>query len=430
MTYNFQVLTQYEKFGETFRTKRGERAEDLFGSAVTARIHSSQSESALVQIFFWSQHSDGYTIPTLVMDEAGRLKFWGRFATNLYPSLVGCTSPANDIVWQTIREGLMELGIDLVQRFDKKPRYPMPAPALYSGSREAYFFEQIAASIDIEAIIADCRKNAGWEDSYDFDETVRGETCIGTVFDLMPSGKFFTAWASGNVTDVEESRDEDYRSALNDFADAHGLYCANGENDPCDLFFGRTFEGDSADPKDQAVWVKHYPIQGVVTMNKGRTYEEIMALDLPDEVRYVVPNDEELGLLTERMARYAAWMAGNATEVRGWDEDEECTVIWYSYPMDEMPADCVLTNDQRAQMEIFQFLSESPLDYTAYYDPEGSRKNIVTNWTGIPLGLVVNSEGSVITVAAYNGLTYKATIVSDPDSDLIEMEVIDDGADD
>jgi hypothetical protein len=63
-------------------------------------------------------------------------------------------------------------------------------------------------------------------------------TFIGTVFAIMPSGKYYTPWACSNVDMEEAARDEIFREELESVAEEHGGWIESGEGDPCDLFFG------------------------------------------------------------------------------------------------------------------------------------------------------------------------------------------------
>ena len=58
---------------------------------------------------------------------------------------------------------------------------------------------------------------------------------LGTVFGIMPSGKFYMPWTS-NQTRSDEVKDSCYWDALNAIAGEHGCWVENGEGDPCDLF--------------------------------------------------------------------------------------------------------------------------------------------------------------------------------------------------
>lgn len=61
---------------------------------------------------------------------------------------------------------------------------------------------------------------------------------IGTVFALTPSGKYYTAWACGNVSPSEVRQDEQWFACLAREAEAHGYWIERGE-DPCDIFVCR-----------------------------------------------------------------------------------------------------------------------------------------------------------------------------------------------
>jgi len=62
-----------------------------------------------------------------------------------------------------------------------------------------------------------------------------GIVFLGTVFSLLPSGKYYMPWSS-NITEAEAEADELFREALEAEAEAHGLLIMSGEGDPCDVF--------------------------------------------------------------------------------------------------------------------------------------------------------------------------------------------------
>jgi len=65
---------------------------------------------------------------------------------------------------------------------------------------------------------------------------------LGTVFNLMPSGKYHTPWASSNVTEEEVVKDMDWWDEMDRLASKHGLFITQGEGDPCDIFVGKFVE--------------------------------------------------------------------------------------------------------------------------------------------------------------------------------------------
>lgn len=60
---------------------------------------------------------------------------------------------------------------------------------------------------------------------------------IGTVFSMMPSGKYYMPFARSNVNAAEAVLDEAYREALEGVLEERGLFEMSGEGDPCDIFF-------------------------------------------------------------------------------------------------------------------------------------------------------------------------------------------------
>jgi len=72
------------------------------------------------------------------------------------------------------------------------------------------------------------------------EETVEGTTVrrlfIGSVFDLLPSGKVYTPYAHSNVTEEEAELDQDWYEEAEAELQKIDACLENGEGDPCDLF--------------------------------------------------------------------------------------------------------------------------------------------------------------------------------------------------
>lgn len=62
---------------------------------------------------------------------------------------------------------------------------------------------------------------------------------FGSVLSLSPSGKYYMPWASGNVTEKEAEKDEEWFEELEAEAEKRGLYVASGEGDPTDIVIGK-----------------------------------------------------------------------------------------------------------------------------------------------------------------------------------------------
>lgn len=58
---------------------------------------------------------------------------------------------------------------------------------------------------------------------------------MGTVFQIMPSGKYWTIWADGNMTVREQIMDTAFTCAMEKVSSEAGCWIENSENDPCDL---------------------------------------------------------------------------------------------------------------------------------------------------------------------------------------------------
>jgi hypothetical protein len=64
---------------------------------------------------------------------------------------------------------------------------------------------------------------------------------LGTVFSLMPSGKYATSFANSNMSEEEMELDSEFYQALEEEAGEHGLFITSGE-DPCDIIVGEWTE--------------------------------------------------------------------------------------------------------------------------------------------------------------------------------------------
>ena len=87
---------------------------------------------------------------------------------------------------------------------------------------------------------------AKFEDMFSWDSVEQnceefGRCFLGTVFALMPSGKYYMPWCS-NATVRDAIHDEDAREALESVIESHGYFLESGEGDPCDLFAVRPEE--------------------------------------------------------------------------------------------------------------------------------------------------------------------------------------------
>ena len=68
----------------------------------------------------------------------------------------------------------------------------------------------------------------------DYDGNVLGSCFIGTVFGVMPSGKFYMPWTT-NQTRSDVIRDSCFMDALEEIAEKHGMFVTNSEADSCDM---------------------------------------------------------------------------------------------------------------------------------------------------------------------------------------------------
>lgn len=99
-----------------------------------------------------------------------------------------------------------------------------------------------AAGFDWDALVEQTKENVEEEDGQ-----MVGRAFIGTVFSVMPSGKFYMPWATGNVTLDEAGRDTIFMEHLEREAANRSGSIEGGEGDPTDLFFVRSFEIEDTD---------------------------------------------------------------------------------------------------------------------------------------------------------------------------------------
>lgn len=85
------------------------------------------------------------------------------------------------------------------------------------------------------------KENALANPQEDFEGNKIGTEFLGSVFALAPSGKYYMPWTS-NQTDEDITEDEKFYQALDDVAEANGMYIESGEGDPCDIFASITIE--------------------------------------------------------------------------------------------------------------------------------------------------------------------------------------------
>ncbi len=62
---------------------------------------------------------------------------------------------------------------------------------------------------------------------------------VGSVLNLLPSGKYYTPWACSNVTEEEAEADEEWWEAFDAELAKHNAWAECGEGDPLDVFVVR-----------------------------------------------------------------------------------------------------------------------------------------------------------------------------------------------
>lgn len=59
-----------------------------------------------------------------------------------------------------------------------------------------------------------------------------GQVWLGSIYSLTPSGKFYTAWVTGDLTEKEADMDEMWWDALETVAEEYGMSVSSGEYEP------------------------------------------------------------------------------------------------------------------------------------------------------------------------------------------------------
>lgn len=97
-------------------------------------------------------------------------------------------------------------------------------------------FENDPRDWDWDLAIANCLENEAYAEPGDDYPT--HALFLGSVMSIMPSGKYWTCFASGNVDEKEQEDDIAYQGLLEDCAALAGGWISNGLNgDYCDMFF-------------------------------------------------------------------------------------------------------------------------------------------------------------------------------------------------
>jgi hypothetical protein len=81
---------------------------------------------------------------------------------------------------------------------------------------------------DIDEIIESINEQEEYEGTKQF--------CIGTVFGVFPSGKYWCA-LGGNASEEEKDKDMAWREEMDELLSVFGVWIEQGENDPCDVYF-------------------------------------------------------------------------------------------------------------------------------------------------------------------------------------------------
>ena len=104
------------------------------------------------------------------------------------------------------------------------------------------------------------KKQIDDEERYtDIDGIPMKSVFIGTVFALLPSGKYYTPYANSNVSEEEAEKDKEWWQEADDELDKIDAFITPGEGDPCDLFVTRlvTLEDLMKEAKEACDWRGH-----------------------------------------------------------------------------------------------------------------------------------------------------------------------------
>lgn len=82
----------------------------------------------------------------------------------------------------------------------------------------------------LEAILGESRSEGVKEEEY-------WRVYVGSVFNMFPSGQYWTFWACSNMRMKEMCWDTIYTEVLEEVLDAQGGWPEEGEGDPTDVFF-------------------------------------------------------------------------------------------------------------------------------------------------------------------------------------------------
>lgn len=83
-----------------------------------------------------------------------------------------------------------------------------------------------------ERLVKEVDAQEGFETEEGF---IQKSLYIGSVLNLVPSGKYYTLWACDNVTEEEAERDAAWWERLEELLTPLNLFVQNGE-DPCDVY--------------------------------------------------------------------------------------------------------------------------------------------------------------------------------------------------
>lgn len=115
---------------------------------------------------------------------------------------------------------------------------PFSDDAIHAMLVKHYMIE-IGNTLDLPKLAESIREDIESEnEECGYTITNSGEEYIGSVLSLSPSGKYYTGFACGNVSDdLDFILDAAWNEALDRLAENAGGCIVTNEGDPCDLMF-------------------------------------------------------------------------------------------------------------------------------------------------------------------------------------------------
>lgn len=116
-----------------------------------------------------------------------------------------------------------------------------------------HYKEQIN-SWNWKAIKKDALSNCFY-DKYECPDSIIASTYLGSILHIFPSGKYYMPWCT-NQTRSDVTKDTAFNEALEEIAEANGMYITGSDGDGCDLLAQFTIDFSDYDTmKDQIQFI-------------------------------------------------------------------------------------------------------------------------------------------------------------------------------